>query len=175
MKNWKDYFPIALSSVALTLSLATFIIQWVDRQRELVEKAPVLGFEFRPPSYFDEYGYYLENRGEARAHITNVEYYSDDAGEAQILLDSLNISRADYFRSSIGPDFSLSPNSRINFYTFNKKLTEDESSVFRKYSELIYANICYCDSANKNCKVYVVARDPKIINSGPNSEFACST
>jgi len=172
----KDYITIVIAMAALTLSVVNFVVQQLEISKRSIEDLPIIGFQYESPELSEEYGFYIENKGNSRAVIKFAEFYTENeefAHQAQILLESLKLKRDDYYRLKFGPNFSIPSKTKYKFYTFRKVLGQKQISVFNKYISKVSANICYCNSDGSYCTIHVISIDPKVIRRGARSSKSC--
>lgn len=171
-----DVVTISISVVALTFSVINFVIQQIDRNSRLNEDSPVLGFTYYSPGEKSKYGFFVQNRGSKRAHWKFVEFFTQNekyAGQAADLRDALELTANEYDQFVPGKNFTMPPGSTVPLYVFNKKLDKRQQRIFEEYVTKLSANICYCDSSDRNCRIHIVALTQSVIDAGVRSNKSC--
>jgi hypothetical protein len=174
ISNVKDRFALFVSVVAFCISVYSFVQLQIDRTNTRIEKKPSIGFEFVGYGSDERYGFYIRNTGENRAAIRKVEFtYNNlaDKGLAAVLLDKLDFKASEYQLSRLGENFVLAGGANEAFYTFTKPLSVDDQSIFEQYSQLIAADICYCDLIYSFCHAKRISR---VIGADSPPEFICT-
>lgn len=171
-----EWLTAAVAIAALTLSITNFAIQQADRRAKAAEDVPLIGFNFEFPSSSEAYGFFLENRGNKRAHIEFYELFTVNesySGEAQSLLDQIGFSSNESFVPRLGPNYSMPSGGQVQFYTFTKELSDSQADIFLEYVTKIKAEICYCNSSGNDCSIHIVSVVRDVIEQGPETTRVC--
>ena len=106
-----DKLTLLVSVLALALSVWTFVIVQIDRQRAQIEGQPRLSFSYAPYGVEERYGFSIRNTGNQRARIPLIAYtfnsVPNDAMRAGDILNQLQLGVSGAYRLISAPTYVL--------------------------------------------------------------------